>query len=203
MNKPALVVWLIVVLGNLFCVQAPSTIGGATLTLIPSAVKTQDLTPKKKAVQPESNRVYIKVIMPTERVDEDKDRPVVESWIADDLKKLGQTKFTAVTGWVSLELCPITGIPERDTVWHGGKMGDSHYCSVGADIPERAKGRIKVLVNGWSPDGAEVTVTLTDEPGTRAIAAVKQLKTKHGMPYVAVLIGPPPEKPAAPADSKK
>jgi hypothetical protein len=48
-----------------------------------------------------------------------------------------------------------------------------------------------------------VTVSLTDEPGIRAIAAVEAHKTEKGMPYVAVLIGPPPEKPAAPTDRKK
>jgi hypothetical protein len=39
----------------------------------------------------------------------------------------------------------------------------------------------------------EVIVSLTDEPGSRAIAAVEQAGTEDGMPYVAVLIGPPPE----------
>ena len=52
-----------------------------------------------------------------------------------------------------------------------------------------------------------MTASLTDEPGSRAIAAVEQYKdqckTLKGMPYVAVLIGPPPEKPAAPTDRKK
>ena len=91
----------------------------------------------------------------------------------------------------------------RVSVWDGGKLGDIHYCPVGADIPDRAKGRIKVLVGGWGPGGVEVTVSMTDEPGSRAIAAVKELKTEQGMPYVAVLIGPPPENPAAPTNGKK
>ena len=72
-----------------------------------------------------------------------------------------------------------------------------------ADIVERAEGRIKVRFLGWGPGGDEVTVSLTDEPGSRAIAAVEQAKTEQGPPYVAVLIGPPPEKPAAPTDHKK
>ena len=174
----------------------------STLTLVSYAVKAQEPT-SKKAAQPKSNQVYVKIIMPTDPADRDKDRPVVESWIAEDLKKLGQAKFSAVTGWVSLELCPLTGTLVRDSVWDGGKLGDTHYCPVGADIPERAKGRIKVLVGGWSPGRTEVTVSLTDEPGIRAIAAVEQFKIEQGMPYVAVLIGPPPEEPAAPTDRKK
>ena len=62
-------------------------------------------------------------------------------------------------------------------------------------IIERADGRIKVFLNGWNPDLVEVTVSLKDEPGSREIAAVEEAKTEQGMPYVAVLIGPPPENP--------
>jgi hypothetical protein len=142
--------------------------------------------------------VYVKIIMPTDSADRDQDRPVVESWIAEELKKLGQAKFTAVTGWVPLDLSPF----EATHVWDG-KLGDVLYCPVGADIPDRAKGRIKVLLVGWSPGGAQATASLTDEPGSRAIAAVEAMKSEKGLPYVAVLIGPPAEKPAAPTDRKR
>jgi hypothetical protein len=47
-----------------------------------------------------------------------------------------------------------------------------------------------------------VTVSLPDEPGSREIAAVEQAEEEQGVPYVAVLIGPPPENPAAPTDYK-
>lgn len=169
----------------------------STLILVSYTVKAQEPTPKKTA-QPKSNQVYVKVIMPTDTANRDKDRPVVESWIAEDLKKLGQAKFTAVTGWVTLDLSPFAATD----VWDG-QLGDQHYCPVGADIPERAKGRIKVLLSGWSPGGGFATASLTDEPGSRAIAAVKELKTEQGMPYVAVLIGPPLENAAAATDRKK
>lgn len=137
--------------------------------------------------------------MPTDPADRDKDRPVVESWIADNLKMRGQAKFTAVTGWVPLGLSPI----EATDVWDGGKLDDVLYCPVGADIPERAEGRIKVLLIGWTPGGADATVSLADEPGSRAIAPVERAKSEQGQPYVAVLIGPPSEKTAAPTDQKK
>ena len=169
----------------------------STLTLVPYAVKAQEPTPEE-AAQPESNPVYVKIIMPTDPADRDKDRPVVESWIAEDLKKLGQARFTAVTGWVPLDPSPFAA---RD-VWDG-VLGDIPYCPVEADVPERAGGRIKLLLRGWHPGGAFLTVSLTDEPGSREIAAVEGFKTEQGMPYVAVLIGPPPEKPAAPTDRKK
>jgi hypothetical protein len=74
---------------------------------------------------------------------------------------------------------------------------------VAGQIAERADGRIKVLLDGWGPDLVRVTVSLKDEPGSRAIAAVEEAKTEQGLPYVPVLIGPPPEKPAAPTDHKK
>ena len=160
----------------------------STLILVPCAVKAEEPTPKK-AAQPRSNQVYVKIIMPTAPADRDKDRPVVESWIAEGLKERGQAKFTAVTEWVPLDLSPF----EATHVWDGGKLGDILYCSVGADIPDRTKDRIRVLLIGWSPSGADVTVSLKDEPGSRVIAAVEEMKTKQGMPHVAVLIGPPLE----------
>jgi hypothetical protein len=64
---------------------------------------------------------------------------------------------------------------------------------VAGDIAERADGRIKVRLDGWGPDPVGVTVSLKDEPGSREIAAVEEAKTEQGLPYVAVLIGPPPE----------
>ena len=65
-------------------------------------------------------------------------------------------------------------------------------CPVGGEIVERADGRIKVRVDGWAPiPGFGVTVSLKDEPGSREFAAVEKLKDDSGMPYVAVLIGPP------------
>ena len=164
------------------------------LILVPCALNAVEPTPKK-AAQPRLNQVYVKVIMPADPADRDKDRPVVESWIAEDLKKLGQAKFTAVTGWVPLNLSPL----ESTDVWNG-ELGKQSYCPVGADI-ERAKGPIiKVHLSGWSPGGAFLIVPLKDEPGSRVIAAVKDIKSEQGMPYVAAFIGPPPQKTAAPTD---
>ncbi|QDU37696.1 hypothetical protein Mal4_20120 [Maioricimonas rarisocia] len=164
----------------------------STLVLVPGVVEAEEPTPKK-AGRTEFNPVYVKIIMPTAPADREKDRPVVESWIAGDLKERGQTRFTAVTGWVPLDLSPFGATD----VWDGANLDGVVYCPVGADIPDRAEGRIKVLLIGWSPGGADVTVLLKDEPGSRAIAAVERMKSEQGMPYVAVLIGPPVERPAA------
>ena len=170
----------------------------SALAVVPYAVKAQKATPKKGAL-PKSNQVYVKIILPTDPATRDKDRPVVESWIAEQLKKRGQSKFTAATAWV-----PLAGKWDEATpVWDGRLDKKQCNCPVAGDIPERADGRIKVLLTGWGPGGIRVTVSLTDEPGSRAIAAVEEVKTEDGMPYAAVLIGPPPEKPAAPTDQKK
>jgi hypothetical protein len=167
------------------------------LAVVPHAVEAQKPTPKKGAL-PKSNQVYVKIILPTDPATRDTDRPVVESWIAGQLKKRGQSKFTAATAWVPLD---VRG-EESTRVWFG-RLDDKQWaCPVAGHIAERAGGRIKVLLSGWGPDLVEVTVSLKDEPGGREIAAVEQLKAEQGLPYVAVLIGPAPENPAAPAGHK-
>ena len=100
----------------------------STVTLVPYAVKAQEPAPKN-AARPEFNPVYVKIIMPTEPADRDQDRPVVESWIAEDLNKRGQARFTAVTGWVPLDLDPLGSngrVACRKTgrcslLWRGGR----------------------------------------------------------------------------------
>jgi hypothetical protein len=170
----------------------------SALAVVPYAGEAQKPTPKKDAL-PKSNQVYVKLILPNDPATRDKDRPVVESWIAEQLKKRGQTKFTAATAWV-----PLAGKGDESTRVWDGKLDDKGWgCPVIGYIAERADGRIKVFLIGWGPGGEEVTVSLRDEPGSREIAAVEQIKTEQGLPYVAVLIGPPPEKPAPPTDHKK
>jgi hypothetical protein len=150
----------------------------SALAVVPYAVEAQKPTPKKGAL-PKSNQVYVKIIWPTDPATRDKDRPVVESWIAEQLKKRGQSKFTAATAWV-----PLADKGEKSTrVWDSALDGE---------ITERADGRIKVRLGGWDPGGCEVIVSLTDEPGSREIAAVEEVTWAPGLPYVAVLIGPPP-----------
>jgi hypothetical protein len=170
----------------------------SALAVVPYAVEAQKATPKKAAL-PKSNQVYVKIIWPTDPATRDKDRPVVEFWIAEQLKKRGQSKFTAATAWV-----PLADKGRESTrVWNATLDGKGWGCPVSGHIAERADGRIKVLLWGWGPGGDRVTVSLTDESGSRAIAAAEEVKTKKGLPYVAVFIGPPPEKPAAPTDHKK
>jgi hypothetical protein len=181
----------------------------SALAVVPFAGEAQKPTPKKGAL-PKSNQVYVKIILPTDPATRDKDRPVVESWIAEQLKKRGQSKFTAATAWVPLD---DAWVPFNDKgkkwwkftdVWDGRLDGTEWACPVAAKITERADGRIKVILGGgWAPNPTQGDVSLKDEPGSREIVAVERAKTEQGMPYVAVLISPPPEKPAAPIDHKK
>jgi len=176
-----------------------SIVGVIVFAVGPHAVNAQKPAPKKGDA-PKSNQVYVKIILPIEpAAKRDAGRPVVESWIAEDLKKRGQSKFTAATGWVRLDVKKWEATP----VWDGQLDGKQCNCPVHGDIPERVDGRIKVLLNGWAPFYVEVVVSLKDEPGSRTIAAVEKAKTDDGMPYVVVLIGPPPEKPAASGEQKK
>jgi hypothetical protein len=177
----------------------------SALAVVPYAVKAQKPPPKKDAM-PKSNQVYVKIILPIDPAKRDKDLPVVESWIAEQLKKIGQTKFTAATAWV-----PLAGKGDKfefpKEVWDGNLKGMQSQCPVLGNIVERADGRVTVRLRGWGPIGDTVTVSLTDDPGSREIAAGEYLdpETEQRRPfaYVAVLIGPPPEKPAAPTDHKK
>jgi hypothetical protein len=165
----------------------------SALAVVPYAVKAQKPTPEDGAL-PKSNQVYVKIIWPTAPATRDKDRPIVESWIVEQFKKRGQAKFTAATAWV-----PLAGKGEKFTsVWDATLDGERYGCPVAGKIAERADGRIKVRLGGWDPGGSEVIVSLTDEPGSREIAAVEEVTWAQGLPYVAVLIGPPPERPAAP-----
>jgi hypothetical protein len=166
------------------------------LALNPYAAKAQK--PKKDAL-PKSNQVYVKVILPTDPATRDMDRVGVESWIAEQIEKRGKSKFTAATAWVPL----FEKNEEATRLWNGTLNDKQWACPVAGYIVERADGRIKVRLDGWVPVPYGLTVSLTDEPGSREIAAVGRIKTEQGMPYVVILIGPPPEKAAGPADQKK
>ena len=163
----------------------------SALAVVPFAVEAQKTAPKKGAL-PKANQVYVKIIWPTAPATR------AETSALTPAGPRGQAKFTAATAWV-----PLAGEVEKSTlVWDSTLDGDRLGCYVFGEISERADGRIKVILGGWDPSGAEVIVSLTDEPGSREIAAVEEVMWAKGLPYVAVLIGPPPEKPAAPTDQK-
>ena len=144
------------------------------------------------------NQVFVKIILPVAHATPGKDRPVVESWIAEQLRQRGQSEFTAATAWVPLADATDELLSPAD-VWDGTLDGKAWACPVSADIVERVDGRITVRVHGWAPvPGVEANLTLNDEPGSRVLTAVKPSKTPQELPYVAVLIGPAPNPPAAP-----
>jgi len=171
-----------------------------TLTTFAAELLAQNPTPASIAGQ-RFNQVVVKVIIPVTARTPKQDGPAVESWIAVQLKELGESEYFAVTDWVPV----CDGLLEDDKVdnrvWSGCLAGKNSggFCPVGGDLPERKDGRVLVLVGGWDPFGGhEAKVTLVDEPGTRAVEPVlprgkrKAIPGEKPLAYVAVLIGPPP-----------
>lgn len=166
---------------------------------IAGELPAQAPTPESTARQ-RFNQVFVKVIVPVTSRTPKQDGPAVESWVAEQLKELGEPEYFAVTNWVPV----CDGLLEDDIVdndvWDGRLDGKHPYCPVGGDIPERENGRLLVNVAGWTPVGGEANITLPDEPGSRAVGPVrllvgkegKRIKIEEGLPYVAVIIAPPP-----------
>lgn len=149
------------------------------------------------------NQVFVKVIVPVTSRTPMQDGPVVESWVAEQLKQLGESEYFAVTDWMLVcDGLLADDILDND-VWDGCLKGNhASFCPVGGDIPERKNGRLLVNLRGWTPGGSEANITLLDEPGNRAVGPVrihsaqegKRIKIEEGLPYVAVIIAPPPQK---------
>lgn len=131
--------------------------------------------------------VYVKIIWPDDPATPaiEKDRPVIESWITKSIENRDKADFTAVTAWVPL----VEGPLEATELWDGKLDGGNPACHVVADVFERKDGLIKISFRGWTPSGAEATLTLKDEPGSREVVPVTQAKKKHGVPHVAIFIG--------------
>ena len=176
-----------------------------TLATFVSDLPAQNPTPSSIARQ-QFNQVFVKVIIPVTARTPKQEGPVVESWVAEQLKAMGETEYFAVTDWVPV----CDGLLEDDEVdnriWSGRLAGKNSglFCPVGGDLPQRNNGRVLVSVGGWSPaSGYEAGVTLADEPGTRAVEPVlyhsvsgdkRRVQGEQPMAYVAVIIAPPPRK---------
>ena len=172
-----------------------------TLTAFDAELPAQDPTPASIARR-QFNQVFVKVIMPVTARTPKQDGPVIEAWVAEQLKQSGESEYFAVTNWVPV----CDGLLEDDEVdnrvW-GGSLGKAPFCPVGGDLPERKDGRVLVSVVGWSPAPVEARVSLADEPGTRAVGPALgyspsgekgQVQGEKPMAYVAILIGPPPHQ---------
>ena len=171
------------------------------LSVIVTELPAQAPLPESTTQQP-FNQVFVKVIVPVTSRTPKQDGPVVEHWVAKQLKQLGESEFFAVTNWVPV----CDALLEDDTVdndvWDGRLEGFHGYCPVGGDIPQRENGRVSVSVAGWTPVGGEANITLSDQAGNRAVGPVrlqigekgKRTEIEKGLPYVAVIIAPPPWK---------
>ncbi len=164
---------------------------------IAAELPAQAPTPESRARE-RFNQVFVKVIVPVTSHTPKQDGPVVESWVAVQLKQLGESEYFAATDWVPV----CDGLLEDDLIDNRIRLnGGLSYCPVGGDIPERENGRLLVCVRGFTPGGGEANIWLPDEPGSRAVGPVrlfvgkhegKRVKIEEGLPYVAVIIAPPP-----------
>lgn len=173
-----------------------------TLTTFADELSAQDPTSASIA-RKRFNQVFVKVIIPVTERTPKQDGPVVESWVAEPLKELAESEYFAVTNWVPVCDGLLSDDEVDNCVWNGQLVGkkSGNFCPVGGDIPERENGRLLVSVGGWTPVGGEANIRLPDEPGSRALGPVrllvgkegKRIKIEEGLPYVAVIIAPPPQ----------
>ena len=145
------------------------------------------------------NQVFVKLIVPDTSINPEND-PLVESWIAGKLNKLGEKEYFAITDWVPVCDALLEDDVVDNCVWDGGRLNQIHYCPVSGDISDRKNGQLMVNVSGWLPvAGCQASITLSDEPGSRAIGPLqiegqKPVKIEDPLPYVAVIIAPPERK---------
>ena len=173
-----------------------------TLRSFVAELPAQDAPPESIARQ-QFNQVFVIVMMPVTARTPKQDGPVVEAWVAEQLKQSGESEYFAVTNWVPVCDALLEDDEVDNRVW-GGSLGNASFCPVGGDIPERKDGRVLVSVAGWAPvAGYEARVTMADETGNRTVEPVlyhspsgekKQVQGEKPMAFVAVLIGPPPRE---------
>lgn len=148
------------------------------------------------------NQVFVKVIMPVTEHTPKQDGPVVEGWVAEELQQRGASEYFAVTDWVPVCDGLLADDLIDNRVWDGS-LGETSFCPVCGDLPERHNGRVLVSVVGWLPGAVEARVTLADEPGTRTVAPAlsqspsgktTQRPGEKPTACVAILIAPPPQQ---------
>ncbi len=176
-----------------------------TLATLAAELSAQN-PPSASSTRQRCNQVFVKVIMPDTECTPQEDGPVVESWVAEQLTLLRVSEYSAVTDWVRICDGLLADDEVNNRVWSGQLVGKhtTSFCPVGGDLPEREGGRVLVLVDGWAPGpGYAAKVTLADEPGIRAVVPVMhhsvsgdnmQIPVEKPLAYVAILIGPPPQK---------
>jgi hypothetical protein len=176
-----------------------------TFATFAAELHAQNPTPAAIARQ-RFNQVSVKVIMPVTETTPKQEGPAIESWVAEQLKALGESECFAVTDWVTICDGLLSDDDVTNHVWNGHLVGEAagRFCPVCGDLPERKDGRVSVLVTGFDPGGVHsARITLVDEPGTRAVTPVlpysaggRRQATPGEKPlaYVAVLIGPPARK---------
>ncbi len=166
------------------------------LATVAAGVSAKD-HPLESTTRQQFNQVFVKLLVPVTSRTPKQSGPVVESWVTEELKKLSETEYFAVTEWVPVCDALLENDVVDNSVWSDGHPP---YCPVGGDIPQRKDGRLLVNISGWLLGGCEANITLSDEPGVRAVGPMqiligkerKPMKAEEPLPYVAVIIAPPP-----------
>lgn len=171
-----------------------------TGTIGPLPAQDQTADSRKRS---QFNQVFVKVMIPVTKHTPMQEGPAIESWIAKQLKQMKAKKCFAVTQWVPVCDGLLADDVIDNDVWDGVLKSKHSYCPVGGDIPERSRGRLKVLLGGWHPGGKDATISLADEPGSRAVTKVQDFGTKEAIGYVAVFVAPPLERTDVKVDSSK
>lgn len=159
-----------------------------TSFLVVSTIASQEELRSVPGLQAsESSAVYVKVILPVKAPAEG-DHPSVESWIAQKLRKLGATEFSAVSGWVRL----TDSSKDRTVIWDGILDGKHYGCPVDGQVSEcAADGRVHVTFRGWAPGAPRIMGnSLPAEIGSRTIAVVDTGRVDGVNSYVALIIAP-------------
>ena len=113
--------------------------------------------------------------------------PVVESWIAKELRKRGEAELRAVTHWVRL----AEEGEEVADIWNATVDGKGWGCPVSGRVERTTEGRVRARLSGWSPFGAEIKGNpLPAEMGSRRIAVVDTGRgDESSSAYVALFVG--------------
>lgn len=105
------------------------------------------------AEEPEST-IYAKFIMKIEPTAEE-DHPKVEPWIAERLKKTGETKLRAVTKWIRIQ-------DDDAHLWTPAVDGKAFGCPTCASVDRSKPGVVAIDLSGWSPGGLPGLYSLQD-----------------------------------------
>ncbi|WP_182870899.1 hypothetical protein [Stieleria mannarensis] len=101
-----------------------------------------------------SNQVFVKVIMPVTAHTPKQEGPVIEGWVAEQLKQLGQAEYFAVTNWVPVCDGLLADDIVNNRVW-GGSLGNAS-C--------RRSAQVRLGLRSWHSSPGSALISSSDRP---------------------------------------